>query len=535
MNRRIAIPVVVLVVAVGAFGTWWFSLRQAPASELVLYGNVDLRQVDLAFNDSGRVAEVLVDEGDRVKKGQVLARLDTSRLTPQVDNAAAQVAAQQAAVDRLHNGSRPEEVAQARANLEAAKASALNAHQQYDRKKALGGRSVASQQDVDAAKAAMDVADAQVRASETALALLVAGPRAEDIAQGEAQLRAAEAQLALLRQQLADAELKAPTNAVVRSRLMEPGDMASPARPVFSLAIVDPKWVRAYVAEPDLARLRAGMAAEVAVDGVAGKRFSGTIGFISSVAEFTPKAVQTDQLRTSLVYEVRVNVEDPDDALRLGMPATVYPKPGEDGHVAFGRRSQAGHAMSAEDYAIRGRDIRKTFRRETGETIVALDDVPLEIRHGELTALVGPDGAGKTTLIRLVAGLMSADSGTLEVLGVDVAKNPQAVQDRVGYMPQRFGLYEDLSVQENLDLYADLHGVSMAERRTRYPRLLEMTALGPFTRRQAGRLSGGMKQKLGLACTLVQRAGAPAPRRAHGRCRSAVATRALGHRPPARR
>ncbi len=331
MSRRIAIPIIVLVVGLCAFGVWWFALRPAPTSELVLYGNVDLRQVDLAFNDSGRVAELLVDEGDHVKKGDVLARLDTNRLKPQVDNAAAVVAAEQAVVEKLHHGSRPEEIAQARANLEAAKAQALNAHQQYDRKKALRGTSVASQQDVDAAKAAMDVADANVRASQTALDLVVAGPRAEDIAQGEAQLRAAEAQLALLHQELADADLIAPTDAVVRSRLLEPGDMASPDRPVFSLAIIHPKWVRAYVSEPDLPRLHAGMAADVAVDGVPDRRFHGTIGFISSVAEFTPKSVQTDQLRTSLVYEVRVNVEDPDDTLRLGMPATVYPKPSEGG------------------------------------------------------------------------------------------------------------------------------------------------------------------------------------------------------------
>ena len=160
--------------------------------------------------------------------------------------------------------------------------------------------------------------------------------------------------------------------------------------------------------------------------------------------------------------------------------------------------------MTGENFAIRGNAVRKTFHRETGETVVALDNVPLEIRHGELAALVGPDGAGKTTLIRLVAGLMAADAGTLEVLGLDVAKHPQEVQDRISYMPQKFGLYEDLSVQENLDLYADLHGIPAAERRRRYPRLMEMTALGPFTDRLAGRLSGGMKQKLGLACTLVR-------------------------------
>ena len=136
--------------------------------------------------------------------------------------------------------------------------------------------------------------------------------------------------------------------------------------------------------------------------------------------------------------------------------------------------------------------------------VTALNGVSLTVEHGALTALVGPDGAGKTTLIRLAAGLMPAEEGELKVLGIDVSVDPQQVQERIGYMPQRFGLYEDLTVQENLDLYADLHGVTTDERRERYPRLMEMTGLGNFTDRLAGRLSGGMKQKLGLACTLVR-------------------------------
>jgi ABC-2 type transport system ATP-binding protein len=150
------------------------------------------------------------------------------------------------------------------------------------------------------------------------------------------------------------------------------------------------------------------------------------------------------------------------------------------------------------------RGVTKRFRGATGLDVPALRDISLEARAGALTALVGPDSAGKTTLIRLAAGLIAPDSGELSVLGFDVARQPQAVQDRVGYMPQRFGLYEDLSVQENLDLYADLHGVGPRERRARYAELMDMTALGPFRDRLAGRLSGGMKQKLGLACTLVR-------------------------------
>jgi ABC-2 type transport system ATP-binding protein len=138
-----------------------------------------------------------------------------------------------------------------------------------------------------------------------------------------------------------------------------------------------------------------------------------------------------------------------------------------------------------------------------GHAFEALHDVSLTAEAGAVTALVGSDGAGKTTFIRLIAGLLAPDAGTLSVLGVDVAANPQEIQRRIGYMPQRFGLYEDLSVRENLDLYADLHGVPAVERTRKYPPLMEMTALAPFQRRLAGQLSGGMKQKLGLACTLV--------------------------------
>ncbi|MDQ7310551.1 ATP-binding cassette domain-containing protein [Stenotrophomonas sp. Sm10] len=161
--------------------------------------------------------------------------------------------------------------------------------------------------------------------------------------------------------------------------------------------------------------------------------------------------------------------------------------------------------MSAAAVTIAAEGLRKTFPGAIkGEVVVALDDISLIARPGELTALVGPDGAGKTTFIRLVCGLMKADAGRLQVLGHDVAADPQRVQDRVSYMPQRFGLYEDLTVQENLDLYADLHGVPEQQRRERYANLLEMTDLARFTARPAGNLSGGMKQKLGLACTLVR-------------------------------
>jgi HlyD family secretion protein len=344
---------------------------------------VDLRQVQVAFNNNERIVAVLAQEGDRVHRGQVLARLDTSRLEPQVAQAEAQVAAQREVVEKLHrgnrpeeiaqaraqvaaqqaiveklrNGSRPEEVAQARANVASARAGAVNARIRYDRLKNLSSVRLpdqsqvqaVSQEDLDDAKAAWDEAEAKLTVeqkalelaiagprreeiaesaarlalNEKALELAVAGPRREEIAQAEALLKANQAQLAFLKQQLADTELLAPADAVVRTRLLEPGEMSWPQRPVFSLAVTDPKWVRVHASEPDLGKLRPGMIVSVAVDSFPDRRFEGWVGFISPVAEFTPKAVQTEELRTSLVYEVRVFVKDPADELRLGMPATV--------------------------------------------------------------------------------------------------------------------------------------------------------------------------------------------------------------------
>jgi HlyD family secretion protein len=327
MKRALLVFAVVLCATVVGGLIWWNTQRAHEAKELVLHGNVDLRQVDLAFNNSERIAAVLVQEGDRVRRGQLLARLDTSRLEPQLAQVEAQAAAQRQVVQRLRNGSRPEEIAQARANVDAGKADAANARAQYERWRSAaeisGGRAV-RQQDVDNARTAVQVAEAKLVVNQRALELAVAGPRKEDVAENEARLRGNEAQAALLRQQLADSQLVAPVDAVVRTRVMEPGEMASPQKPVFALAITDPKWVRVYVTEPDLGKVRSGMAAAVGVDSFPKRRFEGWVGFISPVAEFTPKSVQTEELRTSLVYEVRVFVKDPADELRLGMPASAY-------------------------------------------------------------------------------------------------------------------------------------------------------------------------------------------------------------------
>jgi HlyD family secretion protein len=325
MRRRLIVVIVVLIAAVGAGAWWWFNRAGSADSTIVLYGNVEMRDVSVAFPDSGRIARVNVEEGNQVKQGDVIASLDTSRLMPMLAQAQAQVDAGTAALNKLKAGTRPEEIAQAKANANAAHANATNASLAYQRVTMLAassGTSTVTQSQIDAAKAASDAAAAQADAADQAVNLAVAGPTAEDIAQAQAQLQASQAARDLIKQQLTDADLKAPTGGIISARLLEPGEIATPQRPVVSLAVVDPKWVRAYLSEADLARVKQGTVAAVTVDGVA-MPLIGHVGFISPEAEFTPRAIQTEELRTSLVYEVRILVDDPGNLLRLGMPATV--------------------------------------------------------------------------------------------------------------------------------------------------------------------------------------------------------------------
>ncbi|HSD17902.1 MAG TPA: HlyD family efflux transporter periplasmic adaptor subunit [Thermomonas sp.] len=325
MNKRIIGVSVVASLAIAALA-WWFVGRDKHANELVLHGNVDIRQVSLAFDGAGRVLELRAEEGDRVKAGSVLGVLDTRTLALQAEEAKAQLGVQEQNLLRLRNGSRPEEIVQARSRLEAAQAEATRAAQDLSRLRTVAsttaGRGV-SPLDMDRAKSNLQVATAKVEDQREALRLAQLGPRKEDVAGGGAQLTGTEAHLALLQHQIAQGTLISPADAVVRSRLLEPGDMATPQRPVFALALTDPKWVRVYVSEVDLGRVHPGMAARVTTDSQPDHPIDGKVGYISSVAEFTPKSVQTEDLRTSLVYEVRVVVADPKDALRLGQPATV--------------------------------------------------------------------------------------------------------------------------------------------------------------------------------------------------------------------
>lgn len=320
--KIIGAAVVAVAVGVGAYSYYEHKVSALNSAELTLAGNVDVREVSVAFRASDRIAKVLVEEGVKVQEGQVLAILDNRELALQLNKVKSQIAVQQATVDALHNGTRSEDLLVAEETVNEARASSTLAQQSFARMEALYKEGAISSQEYDKARANYDATKAKTVTAEQTLQKAITGPRAEEIAGAEANLQALKDELARQEYVLSEYELKAPANGIIRSRLLEPGDMASPAKPVFKLSILDKKWVRAYVSETELVRIFEGQEAQVYMDGQ-DSLISGQVGYISNTAEFTPKTVQTNELRTALVYEVRIYVDDPDNLLRMGMPVTV--------------------------------------------------------------------------------------------------------------------------------------------------------------------------------------------------------------------
>ena len=325
--KRIAIIVAVLVVALiaGRLVVW---PRLNPAGSgadgaLVLYGNVDIRQVELAFRVSGRLDAVNFEEGDPVSAGDVIAVLDTAPLRDGVVQAEAEASVRRAELARLEAGSRSQEIDRARARVEELDANVLIAQQTFDRQSKLRDSGYVSQQAYDTALAALDAARKRLVAGKKDLALVQLGPRAEEIAGGAAGVEAAEAAVAQAQLRLGDTSLVAPSDGVLLARVREPGSIVAAGVPVATLALTSPVWVRAYVDETDLGLVVPGKTAEVFTDSAPGKPYKGQVGFVSPIAEFTPRTVQTPDLRTDLVYQVRITIDAPDSGLRQGMPVTV--------------------------------------------------------------------------------------------------------------------------------------------------------------------------------------------------------------------
>ena len=328
MNKRPLVAAVILLAAAGAVA-WQFGLAERLGfgddgdAPLTLYGNVDIRQVELGFRVSGRIERMRYEEGDPVEAGALLAALDSRPFRDDVRRAEAEVAAQAATLAKFEAGSRPEEIAQARATVAEREATLVNARRLLERRERLVQSSAVSAAAYDDARAAAEEAEARLRVAEEALDLALSGFRDEDIAVARANLDSARARLASAETALADTELSAPVDGIILARVREPGAIVSAGATVYTLSLTEPVWVQAYVAEPDLGRIHPGMPAEVVTDTRPERPYRGQIGFISPVAEFTPKSVQTEALRTDLVYRLRVVVENPDKGLRQGMPVTV--------------------------------------------------------------------------------------------------------------------------------------------------------------------------------------------------------------------
>ena len=312
----------------------------AAPGTLTLYGNVDIRQVDLAFNAEGEIAELRVEEGDAVAAGELLATLEDDLYRHAVAIAEARAGGQEAVLAKLEAGSRPQEIREAEARAEAARADLENARINYRRSRELVERESLSRQAFDEAERTLDSARARLGAAEATLDLVREGPRREDIEAARAQLEADRATLRLARYRLDQTRLTAPADGTILTRIREPGAVVLPNAPVLTLSLADPVWVRAYIDEPSLGRIRPGMPATVTTDSFPDQRYGGQVGFISPTAEFTPKSVETPELRTDLVYRLRVVVDDPRNQLRQGMPVSVHidlADPGAQPDAAAGR------------------------------------------------------------------------------------------------------------------------------------------------------------------------------------------------------
>lgn len=323
MNRRIILVIVIVLLIVVAFFTRGFGLfGDKDEGALRLYGNVDIREVDMAFRVPGRITAIMVEEGQTVRQGQELARLDTASLDARDNEAEARVAQARAEYAKLQNGSRRQDIGQASARVEAAQAVYVKAQRDYDRREPLVAPGAISRDLWAQTVADRDRAAAGLAEAKQALSLSQAGARAEDVAAAQAALTAAEATRKSVSTDRGDARLLAAVAGTVVTRAREPGAIVAAGETVLTLSIDRPMRVRAYIAEPQLSRIAPGMKVVMTADGNP-RSYHGTIGYISPKAEFTPKTVETQDLRTDLVYRLRIIVTDPDAALRQGQPVTV--------------------------------------------------------------------------------------------------------------------------------------------------------------------------------------------------------------------
>lgn len=329
------IPILLILALVGGGAYYWFMLRPpAKDGELKLFGNVEIREAEASFRQGGRINDILVDEGDKVIKGQEIATLDTDTFEEAIASSDAEIAVAGAEFSKLNNGTRSEEIALADANVRQTEAILKNAEEDYNRQASLVPSGAVADKVLDAARTSRDVAKANYDAARNTLALRRAGFRKEDIASGQGRLQAAKAGRARLQTALRDTSLTAPVDGIIISRTKEVGALVAPGQPIVTIALSSPVYVRAYAPETALARLAPGTLVNITNDS-SDKIYHGRVGFVSPKAEFTPKTVETEDLRSDLVYRLRIVVDDNDGKLLQGMPITIIlPTPARENGAA---------------------------------------------------------------------------------------------------------------------------------------------------------------------------------------------------------
>lgn len=325
-SRKKRLSILLIIVLLMGAGYYVYTNWMTPKKELKtlkLYGNVDIREVALAFFATGRVTRLLVEEGQKVNAGDLLAEIDSSRYEAELARLKAELAAFKEDLQMKETGSRPQRIREARAAVAAAAARLKEADVSYGRFRALWKSRAVAKQKLDDAEMLYRTAKADLKQARQALSLALEGPRIESIAAARATVEAAEAAVALAKEKLADTKVYSPADGVIQKRILEVGDMAFPNTPVYTIALMEPIWVRAYLPEPFLGKIMPEFRADIITDSFPEKTYAGWVGYISPTAEFTPKQVQTEELRTKLVYQTRIYACNPKGELRLGMPVTI--------------------------------------------------------------------------------------------------------------------------------------------------------------------------------------------------------------------
>ena len=513
MSRRVTLIIVAVVVVAGG-AVAWFVLNNPglPPGFAGANGRLEAKQVDIATKYQGRIKEVLADEGDTVDAGQIVAKMDTEPLE-------AELRSDEAKIKEAQDNRRT-----ALAEVAAKQAEFNYSEKQYRRSKELVVRGAVSEQEADVDQAHMEM---------TRAALL--GAQAQAV-RTQSAIDAATADAERVKAEIEDSVLKAPIRGRVQNRLAEPGEVLPAGGKVLALVDLSDVYMYVFLPEPVAGKVALGSEARIVLDAAPEYPIKTVVSFVSPKAQFTPKTVETAEERHNLTFRVKLQLDK--DRLRQFEPfreswnsrdglcsarqrrGLATDAPGEAGSGTtlesywfdFIRLTDIGmrESVASIDESERGApgsvaSVKQVTQRY-GKA-VALDDITLDFPAQKMIGLIGPDGVGKSTLLGIIAGVRRLQSGRVEVLGGNIAdaRFRNTVSSRIAYLPQGLGknLYPTLSIFENIDFFGRLFGQSREEREWRIKDLLASTDLTPFRDRPAGKLSGGMKQKLGLCCSLI--------------------------------